>query len=121
VQWVLAPAAYVLEPIGVMAALRRSAMLLRGAWWRTFGTLLLSWLLVAIPVIVVMGLFGAIDPGERDAGELVRTALAVVVVGTFAVPFGVGVNTLLYVDQRIRKERLDVDLARMIGYPAAPR
>jgi hypothetical protein len=114
VLWALAPAAYVLEPLGVMAALQRSGRLLRGAWWRTFGTLLLSWLLVAIPVIVVMGLFGAINAGTPDAGDLIRTAVAVVVVGTFAVPFGVGVTGLLYVDQRIRKERLDLELARSV-------
>ena len=46
---------------------------------------------------------------------MVRTAIAYVVVGTFATPFGVGVIGLLYVDQRIRKERLDLDLARSTG------
>jgi hypothetical protein len=120
VLWALASAAYVLEPIPVMAALQRSSRLVHGAWWRTFGTLLISWLVVAIPVIVVMGLFGAISDGTPDTGEIVRTAIAVVVGGTFAVPFGVGVTGLLYVDQRIRKERLDLELARSVQ-PTVPR
>jgi hypothetical protein len=118
VLWTLAPAAYVLEPIGVQAALSRSARLLRGSWWRTFGILLLSGLLVAIPAAVVMGLLGAL--GERPAGigTSVRAAIAYVLVGAFATPFGVGIVGLLYVDRRIRRERLDLELAR---YPAAPR
>jgi hypothetical protein len=37
----LAPPAIVLERQGVVASLRRSRSLVRGAWWRTFGILLL--------------------------------------------------------------------------------
>jgi hypothetical protein len=115
VLWVLAPAAYVLEPIGVTAALRRSGRLLHGSWWRTFGILLLSGLLIGIPAIVVMGLFGVLTTEPLDAATMVRAAIASVVIGTFAAPFGVGVTGLLYVDQRIRKERLDLELARAVG------
>jgi hypothetical protein len=118
VLWALAPAAYVLEPIGVPAAMRRSARLLSGSWWRTFGILLLSGLLIAIPAVVVLGVFGALVERPTGIGEMVRAAIAYLVVGTFATPFGVGVTGLLYVDQRIRRERLDLELAR---YPAAPR
>ena len=112
VLWALAPAAYVLEPIGVMAALGRSRRLVHRAWWRTFGVLLLTALAVAVLAVVVMGLFGAITLGPPTVGTIVRSALATVVVGTFAVPFGTGVVGLLYIDQRIRRERFDVELAR---------
>jgi Na+/serine symporter len=105
----------VLEPIGVTAALGRSARLVRGSWWRTFGILLLSGLLVVIPAIVVMGLFGALTVGPLDTAAMVRAVIAYAVVGTFATPFIAGVTGLLYVDQRIRKERLDLDLARSVG------
>jgi hypothetical protein len=117
VLWAFAPAAYVLEPIGVTSALGRSGRLVRGSWWRTFGILLLAWLLITVPGVVVMGLFGAVTVGPPDASTMVRTAIASVVVTTFAVPFLTGVTGLLYVDQRIRKERLDLDLARSAGQP----
>jgi Na+/serine symporter len=83
-----------------------------------FGILLLSGLIVIIPAVVVMGLFGALAPEPADTATLVRTAIAYVVVGTLATPFVTGVTGLLYVDQRIRQERLDLELAR---YPAPPR
>jgi hypothetical protein len=113
VLWALAPAAYVLEPVGVVAALGRSRALVRGAWWRTFGTLLFAGFVVAVPAVVVMGLFGGFSLESQGAAALVRTALALAVIGTFAAPFGTGVTGLIYVDRRIRRERFDVDLARM--------
>ncbi|TWF76765.1 hypothetical protein FHX44_112660 [Pseudonocardia hierapolitana] len=118
VRWVLAPAAYVLEPIGVTAALGRSSRLVHGSWWRMFGIMLLSGLIVVIPAVVVLGVFGALAPEPQDTGTLVRAAIAYIVVGTFVTPFVTGVTGLLYVDQRIRRERLDLELAR---YPSAPR
>jgi hypothetical protein len=121
VLWVFAPAAYVLEPVGVTAALGRSRQLVRGSWWRTLGILLLTGLLVIVPAIIVMGLFGALSVEPPDAAMMVRTAIASVVVTTFATPFGVAVTGLLYLDQRIRKERLDLELVRSADQPEAPR
>lgn len=115
VLWALAPAAYVLEPIGVPAALGRSGRLVRGSWWRTFGVLLLSAFLVALPAIVVMGLFGTFTFRPAVAGLAVRAAIAYLIVGTFATPFVVGVTGLLYIDRRIRRERFDLDLARSVS------
>ncbi|WP_343944044.1 hypothetical protein [Pseudonocardia zijingensis] len=118
VLWAFASAAYVLEPIGVVDALKRSARLVHGAWWRTFGVLLLAGLIVGVAAIVVLGVFGALVDRPADLVDLARVAIGSTVVGTFATPFTVGVTGLLYVDQRIRRERLDVELAR---YPADPR
>jgi len=112
VLWALAPAAYVLEPIGVTEALGRSIRLVRGSWWRTFGILLLSGLIVVIPAIVVLGLFGAFSVASPDTGSMIMAGIASILIGTFATPFITGITGLLYVDQRIRKERLDLDIAR---------
>jgi hypothetical protein len=114
VLWALAPPAYVLEPIGVTAALARSARLVRGAWWRTFGVLMLAAFAVAVPAVVVMGLTGGFTLDPPTPGTAIRSALALAVIGTFAMPFGTGVTGLLYVDQRIRRERLDVELTRSV-------
>jgi hypothetical protein len=118
VLWALANAVYVLEPIGVIDALKRSAGLVHGAWWRIFGVLLLAGLLVGVAAVVVMGVFGAFVVQPEGAAEMARVAIASTLVGAFATPFGVGVTGLLYVDQRIRRERFDLELAR---YSAAPR
>lgn len=45
-------------------------------------------------------------------GTVFIAALASVVVGTLTTPFSAGANTLLYIDQRIRREALDVQLVR---------
>jgi hypothetical protein len=116
VLWALAPAAYVLEPIGVLAAFGRSAGLVRGAWWRTFGVLLLAGLLVAVPAVVLIGLAGGFSVASAPTvGATISVGIAMVVVSTFATPFSTGVIGLLYVDQRIRRERFDGELARAAG------
>ncbi|OLT04458.1 hypothetical protein BJF90_22815 [Pseudonocardia sp. CNS-004] len=106
------------SPSGVIDALKRSAGLVHGAWWRIFGVLLLAGLIVGVAAAVVMGVFGAFVAEPDGVAEMARVAIASTLVGTFATPFGVGVAGLLYVDQRIRRERFDLELAR---YPAAPR
>ena len=106
VLWVRAPAAYVLEPIGAAAALARSRRLTRGAWWSTFGVLLLVGLLVAVLAVVV--------PALAAAGGLLPEA-GVVVVATIALPLVTAVGGLLYVDQRIRRERFDLALLPQAG------
>jgi hypothetical protein len=115
VLWALAPAAYVLEPIGVGAALRRSSQLVRGAWWRTFGILALTGLLVGVPAIAVIGVLGGFSLEPATTGSMILSSIGIIVATTFAVPFATGVTGLLYVDQRIRRERFDVDLMRSSG------
>ena len=46
---------------------------------------------------------------------MIRTAIASLVVATFSSPFLTGIIGLLYVDQRIRKERLDLQFPRSAG------
>jgi hypothetical protein len=129
VRLVFANVVYVMEGVGVGAALSRSWSLVRGAWWRTFGILLLAGLLLIVAGIVVGLIFGAIGaaagPGSTTA--TIMSAIAGVIVGTVGTPFFLGVTGLLYVDQRIRRERFDLEIAAQAGlgggYPgtAAPR
>ncbi len=59
VGWSLAAPAHVFEQVGVWRALARSARLVRGAWWRVFGLLLLA-SAVRPAVAVIVGVpFGA--------------------------------------------------------------
>lgn len=128
----LAAPALMLERQGIIAALRRSAKLVRGAWWRTFGILALTYLIVFLLSFLVSIPFSAIaviadgvslseffESGGPSFGWpfLIVTGIGEVIVSTLLYPFVAGVMALLYVDQRIRREALDLDLARAAGLP----
>ncbi|MEU0138090.1 glycerophosphoryl diester phosphodiesterase membrane domain-containing protein [Streptomyces sp. NPDC006296] len=132
IRFTLAAPALMLERQSVLTALRRSAKLVKGTWWRTFGILALTYLLVIVLTLVITIPFGIIavtlDSGglseflnnsSQDFGWpfLIVTGIGEVIVSTLAYPFTAGVMALLYVDQRIRREALDLDLARAAGVP----
>jgi hypothetical protein len=116
--FLLAAPALVLERSGVLASMRRAGGLSRGQFWRLFGTMLLTALLVGVVgqvVAVPLGLVGAVGPllfpGTTGALVLVFSSFVTqVVVGALTTPFTSAVTALQYVDQRIRKEGLDVQL-----------
>ncbi|MEU8778865.1 hypothetical protein [Streptomyces sp. NPDC048606] len=126
VTFALAPPALVLERGSAVAAMKRSAKLVKGAWWRVFGISLLTWLIrgitaavivlpfAAVAALVSPGGFGSILDGSaaRDWTFLIITAIGGIVGATVTMPMQTGVTTLLYVDQRIRREALDLELAR---------
>jgi hypothetical protein len=114
----LAAPALVLERTGVFASLRRAGRLSRGQWWRIFGILLLTGLVVGVVgqvVAVPLALVGALGPtafpGTAGALLLVLSSfISQILVGAITTPFTSAVTALQYVDQRIRKEGLDVQL-----------
>uniref|UniRef100_A0AAU2VVJ0 Glycerophosphoryl diester phosphodiesterase membrane domain-containing protein n=1 Tax=Streptomyces sp. NBC_00008 TaxID=2903610 RepID=A0AAU2VVJ0_9ACTN len=132
VRFCLASPALMLERQSITASMRRSAKLVRGAWWRTFGILALTWLLTLIVAVVIGIPFGIIavvvDGGGMSAfltdgansfgwSFLIVSGIGDVVVATITYPLSAGVTALLYVDQRIRREALDLELARAAGLP----
>jgi hypothetical protein len=116
--FLLAPPALVLERTGVFASLRRAGQLSRGQFWRLLGISLLTSLVVglvgeviAVPLGLLGVLGGALFPGTAAALVLVFSSyLSQIVVGSITTPFTSAVVALQYVDQRIRKEGLDVQL-----------
>ncbi|MFF2045794.1 hypothetical protein ACFVVX_35765 [Kitasatospora sp. NPDC058170] len=133
IQLSLAAPALMLEKQGVLTALSRSRRLVRGAWWRLFGINLLSQVLagivagmISVPFTIVGVVLGFDDiAGQADSGGLVSlppallitTAIAGVISATLTIPFTASIGVLLYVDQRIRREALDIELARAAGLP----
>lgn len=125
----LAPPALMLERGSAVTALKRSAKLVKGSWWRIFGISLLTWLIRTITAMVIVmpfagiativspeGVSGLLDGSiGRSWTFLIITAIGGVVGATVTVPMQTGVTTLLYVDQRIRREALDLELARAAG------
>jgi hypothetical protein len=120
--WSLASPALVLENLGPVRSLGRSRGLVRGAWWRLFGLRLLAGVIagtvtgvIALPFALI-GAFisgsGAFqDPGRTPIAFIVFYALGTALAAAITLPFGSGVQGLLYVDRRIRAEALDVRLA----------
>jgi hypothetical protein len=123
IRLLLAPSALVLERSSVTMSMRRSARLVKGAWWRTFGIYLLATILAQIISTVFsfpLGLLAGILPvvlGEEwfALAYAASTALAVLLSSIITLPFLAGVTSLLYIDRRIRREALDLELQRAAG------
>jgi len=130
------PAALIVERRRLGAAIRRSWALTRGAesFWRVLGIRLLVWisLVVASAVVVgvvsvLLGLAGTLifaNGGGQDTLEFV-TMIGVSLIGALMAALGAVITgstaALLYVDTRMRREGLDLELARYVETPAALR
>lgn len=132
VRYSLASPALMLEKQGVIPAMRRSAKLVRGSWWRVLGVQLLAFLLVGIvefiiqiPATIIAFLIGGESLMAWANGTsnttgwsfLIVLGIGAVISSTITFPITAGVTALLYVDQRIRREALDLELARAAGLP----
>jgi hypothetical protein len=125
----LAAPALVLERVGVLAAVRRSVALTRAQFWRLFGIMLLTGVIVGMVgniVAIPFGLVGALGAGlvsQGAAGALFLVFsqyLSQILVAVVTRPFSAGVAALQYVDQRIRKEGFDVALMAAAAETAQP-
>lgn len=110
-------------------AMRRSAHLVRGSWWRVLGILLvaavLAWIVqqvVAVPLTLLTLVVGGLSTstGIPTTLGLVLQGLGGIIGVTITAPFTAGVVVLLYVDRRIRREGLDLELARAAGVEPPP-
>ncbi|MYV99014.1 glycerophosphoryl diester phosphodiesterase membrane domain-containing protein, partial [Streptomyces sp. SID3343] len=124
----LAAPALMLEKQSVRKSLERSRKLVTGAWWRVFGVLILIALIMAIigaviqmPFVLITGGFSdftASKPSEIDDPtfvDLLITGIGAVIAAGLLLPFAAGATALLYIDRRIRREALDLELARAAG------
>ncbi|WP_137989028.1 DUF7544 domain-containing protein [Streptomyces vilmorinianum] len=132
VRFSLASPALMLERQGVIPSMKRSAKLVQGSWWRIFGiTLLTQLLLFLVAMIIVVpfaflaiavdgdGFSGLLSGSTPEFGWsfLIINGIGGVIVSAITYPIAAGVTVLLYVDQRIRREALDLELARAAGIP----
>ncbi|MFH9611795.1 hypothetical protein [Streptomyces sp. NPDC017448] len=134
VRFSLAPTVVVFEQQRPVAALRRSARLVRGSWWRTFGVGLLAYGLAAtlgymiqMPFQAAGMLPGVFDPADVEAdptaGELIAVFGGLILLSLvsqlisqlFTAIFPPLVVGLLYVDLRMRTENLGPVLAEAAG------
>ena len=118
VAWAFAMPALLVEGMRGRKALGRSYGLVKGRWWRTFGVILVGFILAGIVSTVVQGAFliGIVVGADNDALVLVFSALAGIVGLAISTPFQAALLTVLYFDLRVRKEGFDLELlAQEIG------
>lgn len=111
---ILIPPALAVEGGGFWETCRRAWKLTRGTFWRVLGIYLLTSLIlgiigqvVAVPVSLLLSLSMVMQSG---AGLAVSYGVTYVITGGMSVLFLGGVMALLYIDTRMRREGLDVQL-----------
>ena len=116
VRLMFAPCVIMLEGTGVFASIGRSWRLTKGHFWRLFGIMLLTVVLVTILVSILsvpFSMFGSVFAlQESFVVPLVISSIGQLVGSAISIPVMAAVLALLYIDVRMRKEGLDVELAR---------
>ncbi|MBC7591447.1 MAG: glycerophosphoryl diester phosphodiesterase membrane domain-containing protein [Salinibacterium sp.] len=125
----LVPSALMLERLPLRQAVRRSWSLTTGYFWKILGIQLL----VAVIVQTVAGIIGAplqillgfsgflLNPNQDSSGVIagavvlyLLTIVVTVVFGAIAAVVQSATTALIYIDIRMRKEGLDLELARFV-------
>lgn len=124
--------AIVLERLGIWASLRRSWRLTKlSGFWRILGIRMLTMILVTIVAQVVATplsfimvgaiMAGGISPEALISIQVIVAALTALLTAAATTPVTATVDTLLYVDQRMRDEALDVQLIQAVdGHAPLP-
>jgi hypothetical protein len=121
VRTLLVPPALMLEGGRFWASVARAWRLTRGSFWRLLGLYLLVQILgsivssvVTFPAAIIANLVTG-DPTGTSGGALAINAVAMIIALTLTTVFSAGVIALAYIDARMRREGLDVELARAAG------
>jgi hypothetical protein len=115
--WTVSPATLMAEGRGPFAALRRSAALVKGYFWRTLGLIVVANLLVGMISMVITlpiqlaGTVGSLGNPEAvfSGGYLAIQTLVSGLVTVVTMPFVAAVVVAIYYDLRVRKEAYDLD------------
>jgi hypothetical protein len=125
----LVPSALMLERHPLRAAVRRSWSLTTGYFWRTFGIQLLVIVIVqvvssviATPILIIFVFASTLlNPNGDNSGTIttlvivgIVTAVASIVLGAIAAVLQAATPALIYIDIRMRKEGLDLELSRFV-------
>jgi hypothetical protein len=132
--WAVAAPALVAEHTGTFGALRRSARLVSGTFWRVWGTRALGWVLTSVLGLLITLPFQAlasyvVSYNPFDTGSSVDNAglyVAIMSIGgvlatTLLTPVSSAIDVLLYTDLRMRKEGMDIVMTLPAPARAAAR
>jgi hypothetical protein len=121
----LAAPALLLEEQSPITSLRRSWALTRGSFWRVLGILVLTAIIAGIGAGIISTPFGIVATVVtssdalyasfgRNLAQLLIAGIGTIIGGAVFYPFSAAVTTLLYLDLRMRREGLDVELVRHV-------
>ncbi|HWR85967.1 MAG TPA: hypothetical protein VN200_08240, partial [Rhodoglobus sp.] len=125
----MVPSVLMLERVTLRQAIARSWSLTNGSFWKTLGILLLVAVIlqtaasiVSAPFSFVFGIGGVLINPTGDEGALIATFIVTyvlllllsVVFGALAAVVQSATPALLYIDLRMRKEGLDLELNRFV-------
>jgi hypothetical protein len=125
----LVPSVIVLERLSLWQSVRRSWQLTKGNFWRTFGTQLLIGVIIntassiiTTPISLIFGIvIGVTNPTadpETTAGAYIVLALVsgilTILTGAIGLVMTSASLALIYIDIRMRKEGLDLELLRYV-------
>lgn len=116
VRFLLSVQAVVLEGVGPLAALKRGWQLTSGAFWRTIGIItimgIISYFVSGIPssAISMMIQFGGLKNVDSILMWSMISGVIAQLGAMLALPLQFAAYTLLYYDQRVRKEAFDLEL-----------
>lgn len=119
---ILTTPALALEDLSPVTAMKRSWSLVKGAFWRTLGIVLLGTIVgqaVGSLLAAPFSLIGGVS-GELTTASVFGAAIAGLVTVMVALPFIAGVTALVYIDRRIRTEDLAPVLAAAASTPEGP-
>lgn len=118
--WSLSFPAALVEGARGAGALKRSFQLVRGRWWPVFAVLVVGAILVTVVAGVVQ--FVVLAPiffVDSPLGLAVLTGLATIVGYAISTPLQAAIVAIVFFDQRVRKEGLDLELlAQSLGTEA---
>jgi hypothetical protein len=108
------------EGLTGLAAMQRSRQLVSGFWWSTFGRLICAYIIYTVVLLVLITIVGAVINGAAGSSVtffLLLGTIAGVIGAVVATPFISAVVAVIYIDLRVRKEALDLELlAGGLGY-----
>lgn len=126
----LVPSALMLERVSIRIAVSRSWSLSRGDFWKIFGVQVLVGLIlniasyvIIIPFLIIMSIFVSIvgvNGNTSGASDVIVLAMPIaqtvlsVIIGTITSIVMTATTSLLYLDMRMRKEGLDLELTRFV-------
>jgi hypothetical protein len=118
IRTLLAPPALMLEGKGFWSTVARAWRLTRGSFWRLLGYYVLVQIMVSVASYFVMFPFELVgtlvtqDPTGTSFVSIVLTGVGNVIAYTLTTAFTAAIYALLYIDVRMRREGLDLELAR---------
>ena len=106
----LAIPAVVAEGVGGLRGIVRSWRLVRGAYWRTLGIVVLLDIIVGIIGLVIAAVLSLPGTALHGDAQLAVDTAAQAVALVLATPIALITIVLLYYDRRIRREAFDIEM-----------